>query len=260
MRKCGFTVIELLVVIAIIALLMAILFPSLNMARSQARTAVCGSNQHQVALAFGVYLQENKSLPYGFNDRGLGVTMSPPPGGYAGGGSDKKGWWWFNYLQVSIKVELNHSSILHCPSKVFDSKTKSNILCGNYGVNRSVCKDVLGITSGFGGETLPLSLIRRPAGTLLTSDSGYSTVSWMAAAKTTEIIYENPKRVDSFYIPGLSLNQTRSELAGKRDAIDGRHPGRMLNLGFTDGHNERKPAEFLELKQSSNFPSSLWSP
>ena len=61
----GFTLIELLVVISIIALLMAILMPSLNKARARAREVVCLSNLRQWGLAFGLYTQDNNdSFPY----------------------------------------------------------------------------------------------------------------------------------------------------------------------------------------------------
>lgn len=51
----AFTLIELLVVVAIIALLVAILLPSLKEAREQARVAVCQSNLHQLSISFYTY-------------------------------------------------------------------------------------------------------------------------------------------------------------------------------------------------------------
>ena len=52
----GFTLIELLVVVAIIALLVAILAPSLQKARAQAKMVVCANNQRNLALAFLLYV------------------------------------------------------------------------------------------------------------------------------------------------------------------------------------------------------------
>jgi len=52
----GFTLIELLVVVAIIALLVAILLPSLSRARERARSAVCLSNLRGIGLAGRMYI------------------------------------------------------------------------------------------------------------------------------------------------------------------------------------------------------------
>lgn len=57
----GFTLIELLVVIAVIALLMAILLPSLKKARDQARAVVCQSNLSQWGKIFHLYAHDNES-------------------------------------------------------------------------------------------------------------------------------------------------------------------------------------------------------
>jgi len=57
-------------VISIIALLLAILLPSLNKAREQGRKIVCGSNLHQSGLALTLYsIDNNDRLPpfYGVN-------------------------------------------------------------------------------------------------------------------------------------------------------------------------------------------------
>ena len=60
-QKKGFTLIELLVVIAIIALLLAILMPSLRKAKQIARDVVCRSNQKQWSLIWSMNLGENDS-------------------------------------------------------------------------------------------------------------------------------------------------------------------------------------------------------
>lgn len=58
--KYAFTLVELLVVISIIALLMAVLVPSLQKARHQARRVICGNNLHQISLAWFMYATNNK--------------------------------------------------------------------------------------------------------------------------------------------------------------------------------------------------------
>ncbi len=58
-KRVGFTLIELLVVIAIIALLLAIVLPSLRLAKEAGKRVVCISNQRQLALAWTLYAQNN---------------------------------------------------------------------------------------------------------------------------------------------------------------------------------------------------------
>jgi prepilin-type N-terminal cleavage/methylation domain-containing protein/prepilin-type processing-associated H-X9-DG protein len=55
----AFTLIELLVVISIIAVLMAILMPSLNRAREQGKRAVCLNSLRQLGMAWIMYADEN---------------------------------------------------------------------------------------------------------------------------------------------------------------------------------------------------------
>jgi prepilin-type N-terminal cleavage/methylation domain-containing protein len=79
-RKIGFTLVELLVVISIIAILLAVLMPSLSRARMQAAFATDGSKLKNFHIAYMLYAQDNnnKSVPSvnwgtGTYDRGTGV-------------------------------------------------------------------------------------------------------------------------------------------------------------------------------------------
>jgi len=63
-RSRGFTLIELLVVVAIIALLIAILLPSLNRARETAKKSQCAANLKGHGMSFSIYgAQYKDQLP-----------------------------------------------------------------------------------------------------------------------------------------------------------------------------------------------------
>jgi prepilin-type N-terminal cleavage/methylation domain-containing protein/prepilin-type processing-associated H-X9-DG protein len=74
-NRKAFTLIELLVVIAVIAVLMAILMPSLKIAREQARAINCLANQRSLAQAYIMYADENDGSICG------GMARPAPTGG-----------------------------------------------------------------------------------------------------------------------------------------------------------------------------------
>src|SRR5579862_9512708 len=63
-KRSGFTLVELLVVIGIIALLVAMLLPSLNEARGAAKRVQCESNLRQIGQNLLIYSNEWRGWMY----------------------------------------------------------------------------------------------------------------------------------------------------------------------------------------------------
>lgn len=91
-HRKGFTLIELLVVIAIIALLLAVLVPSLKKAKEQARAVICTSNLRQWGFIWAAYLQDYEGRfpdPYNAAFQQV-VWVGPLKPYYEGGGEEMR--------------------------------------------------------------------------------------------------------------------------------------------------------------------------
>ena len=84
-RWRAFTLIELLVVISVIAVLMAILMPSLQKARRMGQAVVCRSHLKQWGQIFHLYAFDNENkLPQSIQGDALRSAASPMPLGRSG--------------------------------------------------------------------------------------------------------------------------------------------------------------------------------
>ncbi len=260
MKRVGFTLVELLVVIAVIAILIAMVLPVARVVKQQAKAVMCKSNLKQLSTALTVYENENGIFPNGFDD--LSHGQAGPPGGYPGTASrDKQGWWWFHFLAGTLGGNFEKGTAFWCPSRKIKEPF---VLCGNYGVNRTICKDAQPQGGEFVGTPLGLDQIPHPARTLLVIDSGYSLISWRGVTNADIQPFENPMRTGAFYIPGLAVNKERTISPGfESDALNGRHPNRTVNVVFADGHLAHLRADDLfveEIDGKYTNRSPLWLP
>jgi len=103
----GFSLVELLVVIAIIALLLAILIPSLGRARSAAMRLRCAHNLRQINIALNMYLDGNDNLFPCAEDP---VSTKPYYWLWMG-----RGWRGLVGPYLTAGIDANSPSVLLCP-------------------------------------------------------------------------------------------------------------------------------------------------
>ena len=117
-RRAAFTLVELLVVIGIIALLIAILLPTLGRAREQAKRVQCQSNLRSIGQGLTIYLNQSKGL----------LPVAPKT---TGAGEEFDAWYWRapgglytlatigqSPLGKTLRMTQRDVRLLLCPSDV----------------------------------------------------------------------------------------------------------------------------------------------
>ncbi len=128
-KRRAFTLLELLVVVAIIAVLLAIVIPSLRMAKEQTRTLICRTRLKGIGTAIHVYLDENdqRAFPHGQNlglgdDAGNEFAWRDPVTGKDIDPRDRRAYW-----GVAYKTYAQNPDVFGCPLFVHVGKLIYNL-------------------------------------------------------------------------------------------------------------------------------------
>jgi len=199
--KHGFTLVELLVVIGIIALLVAILVPTLNQAKEQALRTKCAAALHNVAASITIYANDNK-----------GKLPQHKGGGY---------WLWDIPFPTRDALLKNGNSrhTLYCAASTVQPNDQNDDWLWNY--NGGYC------VSGY------MWMMKRPTASI---PALKATKKWL-----TVVTEKNPATVELAADPTISQNGSFVNIKGGWTGIHSTaHTRRNKPVGgnilFLDGH------------------------
>ncbi len=238
MKREAFSLIELLVIVAIIALLAAILVPSLIKARELAREAVCAHNMKQWGLAFLLYNDNYGTLP--------ACAIPSDPGGMQfdvmWSLGPYMGYYFDNYVDANTGEFADASpGIWICPSAAADLEVM-------YFTNWNVIGQTNKILGGtpYVHDPFPISEIPRPSKTLVLLETlrpgGYFQVGGVMPPfgprpyPPTWDSDDDGIKDTSWTVYWFMRNLCEFEYI--YNGIAARHRDRIANCTFLDGHVE----------------------
>ena len=225
-REAGFTLVELLVVIGIAAVMIAMLIPTLGVARRQARTLVCLSNVRQLGDAYHVYLNQNQGQSFEYT-------------------TNRNGFWMQLLKPLSKRIDL----VSICPEAVdrsmaVGSTTQSWEVFGDQGsytfngwLYQYDLHDPMEMKDAFGPHS---SYIPLPA----------SNIDGIPVFSDGTWAYAWPHATDALTADDDEAASGRSPSEMSRVCIN-RHR-ETINIAFLDGHGETVPLSDLSRQRWSN--------
>ena len=215
-RCRAFTLVELLVVSAIIAILAALLLPSLHQGNAAAQRVRCASNLHQFGLAAQMYWDENagRCFLYGGTSTNNGKLYWF---GWIGNGAE--GQRPFDATQGVLYPYVQGRGIEVCPAlNYFSAQFKLKAVGAAYGYGYN-----FHLSAGFNKPPLSISAITRPTDTVLMADAAQVNTFEAPASPAHPMLEE-------FYYVDETTNPPNAHF---------RHRD-FANVLFCDGHAGRE--------------------
>ncbi len=257
----AFTLIELLVVIGILALLLAILLPSLAKARYRAKTTACLSNLSQIAKGAAVYEADFARLPLHLNELDS-ASFSNTIASYDGTNSHDVRPLWAPYVNVDFfncpfipKWQPSIEPFLTQPN--FNINVEYVITAGYYGDG-----DDTAFTSRFTRSLQPWTYKNRPFTALVGDRSYYSPANSTTPASPLYRTFDNHGDSRRDFVLRISA-YPRPVGRGwytEKPVDDDARLGGQLNFAFTDGSARTFKASDSELLQVKDRNSTSVGP
>ncbi|MBV9463427.1 MAG: DUF1559 domain-containing protein [Verrucomicrobiae bacterium] len=247
----AFTVIELLVATSIIAILVAVLMPSLANAKEEARRVKCMANLHQILIAEHTYSKDHDSYFYSPPTDSDNIRMFPNY--YQGQGGNAA-----VHLWEGLSNYIGNTEVLYCPSAL---------------------RQHIQYDGGYGGGYYPQF---KPGtiqkwGSLFWSDTHYGYMEFMMDTAPNDyiLVFENPwlwghatfytlmpgwqepweldMTTGSTYNGANALQWLNADANFGTGAAPRAHPS-GFNVGFVDGHIEwQRGGRMKGLRSYSQF-------
>ncbi len=259
-KRVGFTLIELLVVIAIIALLLAILLPSLNKVKEKAKEIVCRMHLKGIGMALLLYLEDSdgRAFDSGSNNSHIWYDAS---GNYLDPTSDYC-YWGLGYIDYA-----EDPKVFGCPSfrLVFDMLYENDPTVtvelapyAGYGLNAHFFTDPELPTGHPLKEIRKVTTVKSPFQFIVTQDhveprhegtahgADQGDQLFMTSTGQPNLAHYRPPRDRARFYWGIFRHSKRSRALDEEaehqkrltaGTIDSSPNGRC-NLLFLDGHSE----------------------